>query len=326
MFNIDLGKILGSELVQAALIGMSIFTGGVAIANGIMTGFSQASAAQGFMTKFVEGAAGFVKGAAQGFLNPIETAKSLPGKFQGLLGGNATGGGQLTEALASAPSDASNIVESIAGDTDIVEMGVGGQGIDQYGVERLSQEAALAATPSDLSLAGMQAQEAANQAAIGSAQDTLANAGYQTAEQSMTTPEINIPEGMGVESTTPEAAQAASASGKDALDSVMKVASETAKDAAEEEATKGFWGNFKDFASSPQGIQTMLGMANGYSEAEMLRKAWDQRDRYRRDVANSWATAPAPRTRAIRGRLPTLQQLRDQTAGMGNQAGAKYGY
>lgn len=295
VFNVDLKKVLSNDIVKYGLMAVSIFTGGVAIANGVMTGFSAGSAAQGFMNTFVAGAKGFVEGVATGLANPMDTFGDLTG-----LGGTAAPGtGQLSAEIAGAPSDASKIVDSLAGDTDIVSMGTGGQGLNASGE-------ALLNTPTDLSLSGM----AANDQAIASAQGAL--------DGTATSPAGSAAANAGPEITMPDFSSAA------------KSAAETATDVAQNAtADKSIWSRIadgaKDFATSPGGMQTLAGMASGWAEGKMIQEQWDEKQRVRRQREDSWTNGQSA-PRAFNGSLPTLQALRDQVNQRGNQANAKYGY
>lgn len=107
VFGIDLHKVLGNKWVKRAMMAASIFTGGVAIVNGVMQGFSAASAASTFSAKFVQGAAGFVKGVAAGLANPVDTAKNIGNT---IMGGNAQVAADLGRAgqeaaLKNTPTD-----------------------------------------------------------------------------------------------------------------------------------------------------------------------------------------------------------------------------
>lgn len=99
--KIGLSKVLNNKWVKGALLAVSIFTGGVAIVNGIMQGAQAASQATTFLGSFVEGAGGFISGVAQGLASPLSTAGDIAGKANQAMGmgGQAAAG---ADALSSA--------------------------------------------------------------------------------------------------------------------------------------------------------------------------------------------------------------------------------
>ena len=103
VFGVDLGKVLNNKYVKGALLAASIFTGGVAIVNGVMQGFNAATAATGFMNKFVAGASGFAKGVAAGLANPLDTAGNIIGGDPSVAAKLVAPGQQ--EALRNTPTD-----------------------------------------------------------------------------------------------------------------------------------------------------------------------------------------------------------------------------
>lgn len=331
VFNIDLGKVFGNDIVQFALLASSIFTGGVAIANGVMTGFSEIGKqgiAATFKDKFIAGASGFIEGVKQGFLNPVNTFKDLTGVGSGASSATS----QVSQALADGGSQAGDIVMGGADGVSppIAEVGVDvatevgtSVGIPTDGriVSDLTQtagslgpggtlEAADAAflntaTP-DFSLAEMARpmNNPANQKAVASAQQALSIDPQQAALESIgaTDPGINPMAG------------------------IKKAAATTPK-------SDSFWGKLArgagEFATSPAGIQMGLGMANGYAQAAMLQKRWDEEREMVRNRARSWSDGTwTPRT----WNDTTLQGMKRQNEEMdrinqrGQQAQARWGY
>jgi hypothetical protein len=101
-------KVLSNKWVQRGLMAAAIFTGGVAIVNGVMQGYAAATAstAQGFAAKFVAGADAFVKGVGAGLASPIDTAKGIAGA--------ATGGANAATTAAGVVDNASKVAETAA--------------------------------------------------------------------------------------------------------------------------------------------------------------------------------------------------------------------
>jgi hypothetical protein len=291
VFNIDLKKVLSNDIVKYGLMAVSIFTGGVAIANGVMTGFTQASAAKGFMNKFVEGASGFISGVAKGFTSPLETGGDLIDQAQSALGGKAST--QVGQAVG-APSNAQDIVSSIGGDTDIVSMGTGGEGFNAAG-DVASQSGGVP------SLSSMSAE---NQAAVSGAQKTLAMDPSQAAREAVTGTS-SVPGRPGFQ--LPSAAEAAGGAAK---------------------PNSSVWSRIADgamnFATSPAGMQTLTGMAQGYAEGAMMQERWDEMQEADRRRTRTWTEGQwAPRAA---GSIPSLRESRELIQRRGNQAQARYGY
>ena len=69
------GKILNSKWGKALMIGLAVFTGGMALAGGFQAFSASAAAGNSFMTNFVAGAKGFMSALA----NPVEQAKKMFG-------------------------------------------------------------------------------------------------------------------------------------------------------------------------------------------------------------------------------------------------------
>jgi hypothetical protein len=108
VIGIELHKVMDNNFVKYGLMAASIFTGGVAIVNGVIQGAGAAAAAKGFAAKFVEGAAGFVKGVASGIANPMKTAGNIPGDVGKLMAGDVGGmTGAAGDAARAAAGEAS---------------------------------------------------------------------------------------------------------------------------------------------------------------------------------------------------------------------------
>jgi len=295
VFNIDLKKVLNNDIVRYGLMAVSIFTGGVAIANGVMQGFTQASAAKGFMAKFVEGASGFVKGALTGFASPIETAQNLGEQF-----GVLQGAGPASLA-GTDPSVASDIVSSLDGTGDVVEMGVGGKGFTADDLLSGGME------QPEFTLSGI-ADEAGGSELSGAraalnqdpSQDALASLTGQSS-QTFSMPSFSEMAGSGGVPTN--------------LDNVV-------------DPTQNIWGKVasgaKDFASSPAGMQTLAGMAQGWAEGSMVQERWNQLEREDNRRRASWENYQTqPRSRRTIPGLDRNREIIDQRA---TQAQQRYGY
>ncbi len=113
------GKVLGSKWGKALMMGIAIFTGGMALMGGI-SGWSQA-ASQGasFMGKFVSGAKGFLTALA----NPIEQAKKTFGAAASA--GEVAAAGAQTGAAAQASQEVANVATATAESANIAGVGTG---------------------------------------------------------------------------------------------------------------------------------------------------------------------------------------------------------
>lgn len=95
-------KVLSNKWVQRGLMAAAIFTGGVAIVNGVMQGYAAAGAATGattaqaFAAKFVAGSSAFVKGVGAGLASPLATAGDIAAKAGSAMSGAAKVGSVIT--------------------------------------------------------------------------------------------------------------------------------------------------------------------------------------------------------------------------------------
>lgn len=302
VFGIDFKKILDNDIVRYGLMAASIFTGGVAIANGVMTGFKAASAAKSFMGKFVDGAAGFVQGVASGFMNPVSTAKDLGQQASNAVFGDPTAAISQTTGQ---PSSASQIVDSLSDTGDIVEIGKGGQGLTPDDILSGGAPQEQFVTPlSEMSQVNQQAVQGAQQAA------SQPVAGMDTGGAA---PNLRGP--------GPAATPGASPTPAPGTGGVPTNVSNAAPN-------KSIWQKIADgatdFATSPAGMQTLAGMASGWAQGEAQQEMWDNRIQEDRRRESSWADGQwAPRAA---GRIPSLQQLRQQQQERSDAAMRKFGY
>ncbi len=117
------GKVLGSKWGKALMMGVAIFTGGMALMGGI-GGWTTAAAEQGatFMSKFVAGAKGFLTALA----NPVEQAKKTFGAAASA--GEVAAAGAQTGAAAQAGQEVANVATATAEGGNIAGIG-GGEAI-----------------------------------------------------------------------------------------------------------------------------------------------------------------------------------------------------
>ena len=298
--GIDFKKLLSNKWVQGALMAASIFTGGVAIVNGIMTGFSQGAAAAAatttaggssmasFTSAFVEGAKGFVSGVAKGMMNPVDTAKEIGGTAMEAMGmGGEIAGASGLEASTGVAIDNASMVNTQSGAADAALSTVEGTpGLDVAGLD--------AGSTSGM---GVNAPNAANPGTLGGGDANIFTPDGFAAGTAPVAP----PPGAGA------AGAAAKMPGDPGfLQSLAKAG--------------------KDFIASPSGIQTAVGAASGWAQGQMIEERWDQlekKEQNRRDSYKGFGQ------RSPKLDIPSLRGLRDRTNAMqqrGNQAQAKYGY
>lgn len=291
VFNVDLKKILSNDIVKYGLMAVSLFTGGVAIANGVMTGFAQATGAKGFMGRFVAGADGFITGVKAGFADPTGTFSDLAGKAGELVS-------KAGDAMGLNP--AGNQLQAN------VEFGLDSGA--QEALMDMGDDAISSTMGGDPSLSGGQALSAQNQAAIDSAKQVASADPSAAAQEALS--------GGSVPNLSQAKASAAGGTGG--------VPTNVSNVGAEESIWSRIANSAKDFASSPAGMQTLANMASGWAEGAMIQERWDNERKDRRRAENSWTSGQyAPRAG---GRLPSLQEMREQIQQRGNQANAKYGY
>lgn len=308
--GINLSKILDNKWVQRGMMAAAIFTGGVAIANGVMTGYTSATAAQAaqqtvagaakstFMDTFIAGGKGFIEGVASGLANPLDTAGELYGQASSAMSG--LGGG--AEALGGgAPSGLQSPADMVASAGD-----AGGQsaaGAMNAGAPPGAVTEASGALPNAIEanrpdfLGGGQVVDntAAGMANAGAAPGTSPYGFEQMADTG----------GMGIGG--PDAlAQAGQAGEKGWLESLASGA--------------------KDFATSPSGMMMGANALQGWAQGSMVQERWDQMEKADKRRRKSW-TGGNLETPSYD--IPSLQNLRERTAKLrerGNQAQSKYGY
>lgn len=114
-----IGKITGSKWGKMLMMGIAIFTGGMALMGGI-SGWTQAAAeGASFMGKFVSGAKGFLTALA----NPVDQAKKMFGAAAD-AGSVAAATGQ-TGAAAQAGQEVANVATATAEGSNIAGIGAG---------------------------------------------------------------------------------------------------------------------------------------------------------------------------------------------------------
>jgi len=290
VFNIDLKKVLNNKWVKYGLMAASIFTGGVAIVNGVIQGAGAAASAKGFMASFVDGAAGFVKGAASGLVNPMKTAQGIPGDVGKLLSGDFAG-------LSGSAGDAARAATMAAG------------------------EQTIAGTPADLLSGGSEALSQTGVDALGNPALSKASAfdpagrgfGFESAPDVMTDSASKF--GDLVSGRKTDLVRTATDGGGTTDTESPGFFAQMA-------------GGAKEFAASPAGMRTLTGAAQGWAAGqqreEELKRIQKQEERRR----GSWQGFGDRTNSVLSGQPLSLQQLRDrrqQTMNRGNQAQALYG-
>jgi len=305
--GIDFKKLLSNKWVQGALMAASIFTGGVAIVNGIMTGFSQGAAAAAattasggssmasFTSAFVEGAKGFVSGVAEGMMNPMDTAKDIGGTAMDAMGmGGEVAGASGLEASTGVAVDNASMVNTGGGGADAALNTVEGtSGLDVAGMDAGSIGDQMGSAADQFG--AVNAPNAANPTTLGGGDANL----FTTDGFAAGTAPVAPPPGATAGATT--------AAAEPGLLSQL--------------ATAG-----KDFVMSPSGMQTAVGAASGWAQGQMIEERWDQLEKKERDRRDSYKGFGS---RSPGFDIPSLNKLRDRTysaAQRGNQAQQKYGY
>ena len=291
VIGVDLRKVLNNKWVKYALMAASIFTGGVAIMNGVIQGAGAVGAAKGFMGKFVEGAVGFVKGVASGIMNPMETAGNLVGEGSKLLSG-----------------DFANMANQVAGKGDVVAGGA--QDLLSNANEGADMAANLTDGMVDEALGAVQPDfgiPTPNQP--GGLTDSMVDSALGATQPDFGAPTTNMPGGSG---HIAEQAVGVTPAPPEEGGFLSKMA-----------------GAAKDYATSPGGMKTIAGAAQGWAkgqaEAEQLKEIRKREERRR----GSWAGFGDRTNSILSGQPLSLQELRERSMSVrnrGNQAQAKYGY
>lgn len=298
--GIDLAKIMDNKWVQGGLMAVSIFTGGVAIMNGVMTGFAQATAAQAaqqtvagaakstFLDTFVAGAKGFMEGVGQGIMNPLDTAGDLAGQASSAMG---LGGETMA---ASGLESTGEVLTGAPGPSAASQMNQTGGAL-----EPLSSSTAVPPT----SPGGMPAMENLDPSTWGGADGSMLTADGHS---------------MGYNAADPMSAMG-NTGGADALGNQIA--------AGEKGWLESLAGGAKDFVSSPTGMMTAANAVQGWAQGSMIEKRWDEMAKEEKNRRKSWQDFDKKGTSNYN--IPSLSALRERTAQLrdrGNQAQAKYGY
>lgn len=297
VFGVDLGDVLDNDFVRYGLMAASLFTGGVAIVNGVMKGWNAATQATGYLNKFVEGASAFVQGVGEGFLAPGETFKNITG-----MGETASATSQAAEQLKSAVSSPDKSVAKQA-------------------LESGAEGAASVGSPVGSPVGDPTLAELANMSPEMAARMTPKQAGQMNRALAGSTPSIGPTQAPVTDVLSP------SFSVPDAIKSTGQKSLAQADDVAQ----SGFWSRLgnaaTDFITSPLGMNVAANAVAGWSQAAMLQKRWDEEREMRRERRESWANGVyAPRTFS-ENTLQNMKARQDQFQGLidaGNAANARY--
>lgn len=328
--GINFKKIIGNDWVQGGLMAASIFMGGVAIVNGVMTGMAQATAAQGMLSTaaqgtmqgyastFMAGAKGFIQGVASGLANPLDTAGSLFGQAKTALGMAPPVGG---ESLTGLQSSGDMLAGEVGKETSAQAMNMGQA--PQYnltgGATELSRPVG-GALPNSIptSMPGSVPQSLGGGTIPGipggtpppmSMQDLLMSGG---GDASMLTAD-------GFAAGSSPSFNMLGGGGADALGTSLA--------ANEQGLLASLAQGGKEFLSSPMGMMTATNALSGWAQGSMIDKRWEEMEKNEKARRRSWvnfAGTPAPSIN-----IPSLQSLRERgrvIQDRGNQANAKYGY
>lgn len=301
--GIDLKKVLNNKWVKGGLMAASLVTGGIAIVNGVMQGFNAASGATGFMSKFVEGASAFVKGAGSGLANPIDTAKGWMGgaaDAAGTVAGGLTGADIAPESLAGETSGAAQAAAGI--DKGQIAADIGERAGEQIGAKAIQPLSAQ--TP-----AGVPGQM--NMPDVAASRDMLDPASWSGGDMNLATGGEFAPMTPGVD--------AATAGIPDAMGAQLA-----------QQAEPGFMSKLgrgvSDFVTSPKGITTLANAAQGWAQGAAIEERWDQMQREENKRRRSFEGFSS---RAPTVNIPALSDLRQRGRSVqnrGNQTQARYGY
>lgn len=319
VFGIDLAKVLDNDFVKYGLMAASIFTGGVAIVNGVMQGAGSFAGTTGaFMDKFIAGAGSFVKGVASGFGSPLESAGNIiDGTAYTAAKTAATTGGQLIAEGANS----SAAMDTLAGTDQSSNL--------QAGVDEalgLNEGIDASQLNADVS-AGLQ------ESGVSSAGGAPAGGDYSLVDQKVAaglSPEEQALQSRALKGQVPSSTTSNVNSPNYNMDAAINN-SGPLKVGAEAAPKKDWLGRLADsassFVTSPAGVQMGLGAIQGWSQAEQMKAIYEERRKMRNDVARSWGGGgtSAPRTWDIPA-LSELRARRQQLDQRGNEAQARYGY
>lgn len=293
-----LSDLLDNDWVKGALMAVSVVTGGIAIANGVMAagqaGIGEAvkqfasnmslETGKSLVSSVINGAKQFIGGVAEGIMSPW---KSDAGQsLRGLLGdatGNITGTpttsqGQLAQssagdtALQAAKNEAATGVADVANIGQEIGEPLGANFGDASG-NMLSDEAIKASQSQSPSLMDLKQTQAVPEVAStpSAAGGEFSTPGYTQVDDLAAAGNFNMPAG---------GASNYGMSFGGPAGNIMNT------------GTPGILSRLKnglvDFAASPQGMYTLANMASGWAQGEQMEKMLKRREAENQRVARSW--------------------------------------
>lgn len=289
VLGIELDNILDNDLVKGSLLAASLFTGGVAIVNGVVQGAGAAAGAKGFLAKFSAGAPEFFKGVASGLANPLDTSKDLVGKIT-----------NATQATGQAGTAGASVLDTAPDSLDVL---AGGAEESVSSAVNLPGETVSGAATPDISFESL-----SNQDALQSAQDAL-----KIDPQAAST----VNNGDLISGTLDASTLSAPSSSPINIGQV-----------GEEGFFSKMAGGVKDFAKSGIGQQVISGAIQGYANARQQEEFLRERRRERERRAASFRGF-ADRASSDLSGSRALSQLRDRSQRLmqrGEQAQESYGF
>jgi hypothetical protein len=306
VLGIELTNLLDNNFVKYGLMAASIFTGGVAIVNGVIQGAGAAAAAKGFAASFVEGAKGFVQGVASGIANPMKTVGNIPGDVGKLMSGDVAG-------LTGRAGDAARAASQAAGESVIANTP---QDLIASGGDIAGTVTDNIAGASDIALP---AADAAAQTASGSNM-SLMDLGETSFDPGATDFQLG---GMGpANASAPgfDPVAAATQAGKPpGMSASVADALKTSSEVGSGDFLSKMVGGAKDFATSAPGMQTIASMVQGYASGAAMEEQWNMMREEEERRRRSW-DGFGGRVNTSLADVPSLRSLRDRNSQMRDNA------
>lgn len=282
-------KILGNKWVKGAMLAVSIVTGGVAIANGVMAaGKAGVGAAlknfatnmsmetgKSLVSSVINGAKQFIGGVAEGLLNPMQSdaGRSLRG-FLDTATENITGRATSAKGLTAEAGKATQAVQDakVAGITDAGDVAsVGGSNVGQpMGADFAGPDGNMLAPKADegLSLAKLRNSDPALGTDFGGVDGSM-----------FTDDAMGFQDYFAAHQKTPFGADFAGSDGN--MLPVPPAGGEPGTLA--KLAQQGM-----DYVTSPVGMRTIAGIAQGAANRKAWEKMMQRREKERRRIGDSW--------------------------------------
>lgn len=293
-------KLLGNKWFKGALLAVSIVTGGIAIANGIMAAGEAGlgSAVAEFATNMslesggnlvntvIDAGSKFIGGVAEGVLNPMgsDAGQALTGMYDSAVA-NITGTAADNASMLTEGSNAAEAANLAQGDVagTVLDAGAtpqalgGGASADGAAAAGVTQPGAAIAEPGVAASGGIDA-------GVGMPSTYDPVLGPELPQNSM----LDAVKNAGLDPANTIAGGGFGSAAPDALATSLQTNAQPG--ILSQMASKA-----GDFASSPRGMQTIGQTLQGWAQGQAVQERWDELRKDERRRADTWTGHTGPR-------------------------------